>query len=79
MTGLTHKALTGISVVFALLAMFLGLTALPTFLGLSGVLPRPAGPEEIADALGRLVLALVFVSGMFAAEWAQNKITGGET
>ena len=54
-----NKILTGIMAVFFLLGVYLGLTALPTFLGLAGVLPRPAGPEPIADALARLALMLV--------------------
>ena len=57
--ALLSRILTGVIAVFVLLGMYLGLTALPTFLGLTGVLPRPAGPTPIADALARLVLMVV--------------------
>jgi hypothetical protein len=63
----------------ALLMLYLGVTALPAFLGLAGVLPRPAGPAPIADALARLTLAGVCFVGIIGIEKLEQRFASGET
>ena len=77
--GVIDKILTGVIVIFVLLGAYLALTALPTFLGLAGVLPRPAGPEPIADALARLTLMAVSY-GIAGGVWKiQERFTRGKS
>jgi len=68
------KAVTG---VLLLLFIYLILTALPTFLGMAGVLPGPAGPRPIADALARFLLAGVVFGIIIVVEQIEQRIGDG--
>ena len=72
-----NLAVNGFTVILGLLAIYLGLTALPTFLGMIGVFfPAPTSPTPLADSLARLFLAVVCLGGIVGAGWIQNKIGG---
>jgi hypothetical protein len=77
--GIADKLLSGVIAVFFLSGMYLGLTALPPFLGLAGVLPRPAGPEPIADAIARLVLSVVSYAIAGVVWKIQQRFTRGKS
>jgi len=62
-----------ISAVLALVATYLFLTSLPVFLGLAGVLTRPASPDPIADALARMFLGGVLLGGVFILNWLDGR------
>lgn len=67
----------GVVIVLSLIAFYLCLTALPTFLGLVGVLSPPGGPHEIADALARLFVGVFLLGVVLAIEWVQERRRGG--
>lgn len=67
-TRLASVAGRVVTIITALVAMYLALTALPAFLGLAGVLPGPAHPGVIADALARLFLAFAILAILVGAE-----------
>jgi len=81
MSNVIGKATTAISVTLTaglgLLCMYLGLTALPTFLGMAGVyFPEPASPTAISDSIARLVLMFVCIGGIVGIGWVQNRVSG---
>jgi hypothetical protein len=66
----------GITVVLGLLASYLFLTSLPTWLGVAGVLADP-GTGAIADALARGFLGVILLAVALGLQWLQGRI-GGE-
>ena len=61
--------------VLVLLAAYLGLTALPAFLGLAGVYyPNPT-TASIADALASLFLMFICYGLVGGLYWIQNRVT----
>jgi len=63
----------GITVVLGLLATYLFLTAIPTWLGVAGVLADP-GAGAIADALARMVFGGVLLGVVFGLQWLKGRI-----
>lgn len=81
MSSLIGKSVTAITVTLTvglgLLAAYLALTAIPTFLGMAGVyFPEPASPTPIADSMARLVLAFVCLVGIIVVDRLQNWVVG---
>lgn len=72
-SGMVEKV---VIVVLAVIALYLFLTALPTFLTLAGVLSGPTSPYAISDALARLFVGFVLLGAMALVEQAAKRIRG---
>jgi len=73
MSRVLNLAFRAITTVLALLATYLFLSSLPTWLGLAGVLADP-GAGAIADALARMVVGGVLLGVVIGLQWLKGRI-----
>jgi hypothetical protein len=73
-----NTVISGTMAVLVLLAAYLSLTALPAFLGLTGVYYPDPTTAGIADALARLFVSFICYGLVGGLYWIQNRVTADD-